>query len=251
MTLQSPTNEQVIAGRIARGAIQLARELCPQGIDGIRLDNEIEQFIRDKGGAPALKGYHPPFTSKPYEWTICLAVDKDVVHGVPTKLVGVESLVTVDLVVEYQGWYADTARTFYVGAKHPDKKQFADASWIIFETALGMIQPAQSINLFSTIVAQGAELHDYAVINEYCGHGIGEGIHLPPQILNKPSQSQGNFQIGQSYAVEPVLACQRNYILDSRPNDGFSVRANCLASHNEDTIFVGPNGIVNLTGNES
>ena len=70
--MQSPPNEQVRAGEIAQGAIQLAQELCRDTIDGKRLDREIEQYIRDEGGEPALKGYHPAFAQKPYEYTICL-----------------------------------------------------------------------------------------------------------------------------------------------------------------------------------
>lgn len=247
MTLQSPPNEQVRAGQIARDAIVLARELCANAIDGARLDREIEAFIRDEGGVPALKGYRPAFAQKPYQWTICLGVDNDVVHGVPLKPVGREALVTVDLVVEYGGWYADTARTFYTGTKHPQKKKFVEASWAIFESALEMILPEQAINLYSMVVEQGAKLNGYSVVNEYCGHGIGQGIHLPPQILNKPHPTQQQFKAGQAYAVEPVIACKSRYALVHNERDGFSVGADCLVSHNEDTVFVGPHRIVNLT----
>lgn len=250
MTLQSPPNEQVRAGQIARGAIELARGLCEKAIDGVRLDRTIEEYIRDQGGEPALKGYHPSFATTPYRWTICLSLDEDVVHGVPVKLVGPSRLITVDLVVSYKGWHADTARTFTI-SDDLVKRKFAAYSTMIFESAIDMIMPGQSINLYSTVVENGAKLNGYSVINEYCGHGIGEQIHDSPQVLNTTHPKQGVFQVGQSYAVEPVLAIQDHYSLKHEPNDGFSVRADCLTSHNEDTVFVGPNGIVNLTGNES
>ena len=248
--LQAPANEQVRAGEIARGAIQLARELCAKTLDGKILDQEIEQYIRDEGGVPALKGYHPHFARKPYEWTICLAVDEDVVHGVPMKYIGPAKLITVDLVVEYQGWFADTARTFALDA-NKTKTQFAKHSLQIFQSALEMIMPNQSIDLYSAFVEGAARMHGYAVINEYCGHGIGQAIHTPPNVPNTSTLNQGPFQVGRSYAVEPVLAINAQYHLRNKPNDGFSVRADCLASHNEDTVFVSAEGIINLTGNES
>ena len=247
--MQSPPNEQVKAGQIARGAILLAKELCRSAIDGVRLDREIEQYIRDEGGEPALKGYHPPFAQKPYEWTICLGLDKDVVHGVPLKLVGRSQLITVDLVVAYKGWHADTARTFTY-SDDPAKQQFVDLSKAIFEDAKDSIVPNQMMSLFGTTVYQGALMQGYEVIKEYCGHGIGKTIHAEPQVLNYPNFKPEVFEIGKAYAVEPVLAVSP-YYLNHHHSDGFSVTADCLVSHNEDTVFIGAGGVVNLTGNQS
>ena len=244
--MQSPPNEQVRAGQIARGAILLAKELCRTALDGVRLDKEVEQYIRDEGGEPALKGYHPAFAQKPYEWTICLGIDKDVVHGVPIKTLGSSKLITVDLVVRYKGWHADTARTFTY-SDDPVKRQFADVSKVIFDHAKDSIIPNQMISLFGTTVYQGAQIQGYEVVKECCGHG--RTIHTEPQVLNYPTFTPEVFQVGRSYAVEPVLAISP-YKLHQHPYDGFSVLADCLVSHNEDTIFIGTNGVVNLTGNQ-
>jgi len=247
--MYEPPEEQVIAGRIARDAIELARRLCLHDIEGLELDKQVEEFILDEGGKPALKGFHPSFSKKPYEWTICLAVDEDVVHGVPFKLVSPSNVITVDLVVEYDGWFADTARTFTHG-KNPKKKRFVDNSANIFNAALEMVIPQQVIDLYSMTIEEGAEMFGYGVVNEYCGHGIGKEIHMPPQVCNRQTRNNDVFQVGKSYAVEPVLASKPTYSLSNKPNDGFSVKADCLASHNEDTVFVGRSGIVNLTGNQ-
>ena len=248
--MQAPPNEQVRAGQIARGAIVLARQLCAKAIEGQRLDREIREYIHDQGGKPALVGYMPSFAKKPYEWAICLGIDYDVVHGIPIKLVCPGHLVTVDLVVEYKGWYADHARTFTY-SDDKTKLNFAIESGRIFKAALEMIIPGQSMNIYSQFIEEAAAMHNYGVVNEYCGHAIGEQIHDHPQVFNKPHPSQGIFEVGRSYAVEPVLAFNENYNLNTDIYDGFSVRADCLASHNEDTVFVGPHGIVNLTGKES
>ena len=247
--MQSPPSEQVRAGEIARGAIQLAKELCSKVIDGVRLDREVEQYIRDEGGEPALKGYHPAFSLKPYEHTICLGIDQDVVHGVPIKLIGPSHLVTVDLVVRYKGWNADTARTFTY-SDDPIKKQFADLSKAIFDSSLQVIGAQNKIDFFGTMVEEGAKIQDYQVVKEYCGHGIGKAIHSDPQVLNYHTSSEEVFQAGRSYAVEPVLAI-KPYVLRHHSYDGFTVQADCLVSHNEDTLFVGEHGVINLTGNQS
>lgn len=248
--MQTPPCEQVRAGEIARDAIKLGYELCTKLIDGKRLDKEIEEFIRDQGGEPALKGYHPAFALKPYEWATCLAVDDDVVHGIPIKLLGPNSVVTIDLVVRYKGWHADTARTFTY-SDDPTKKQFVEASSMIFEMGKDAIWPEQPINLFGTMIERSAQMQGYGVIKEYCGHGIGKAIHTDPQVLNYHTPTTEVFQIGRSYAVEPVLAIEPTYVLHHDQSDGFTVTANCLVTHNEDTIFIGAGGIINLTGEQS
>ena len=245
--MKSPPDEQVRAGQIANGAIKLGMELVQNGgIDGVHLDREIEAFIRDEGGEPALKGYRPQFSRTPYEYTICLAKDNDVVHGVPRKLIGRESLVTIDLVVRYEGWHADTARTFTFSSD-PEKQAFARNSRLIFASALDAIAPLQPISMFGMMVEGAAGIQDYGVVREFCGHGIGKEIHSEPQVLNYQHASLHAFEPGRSYAVEPVLTLNRAYSL-SHDSDGWTVSADSLASHNEDTVFISDNGVVNLTG---
>jgi len=246
--MKSAPNEQVVAGRIAREAVQLGIALSRTMIDGVRLDKEIEAFIRDEGGTPALKGYHPKFSQKPYEHTICLAINEGVVHGPPIKLVGPSQLVTIDLVVEYKGWHADTARTF-THSDDPRLQQFVAASKLIHEMGLEAVAPHQPMNMFGLMIENAASTQGYGVVQEYCGHGIGKDIHMSPQILSYYSPKADPFESGKAYAIEPVLAIESAYKL-IHENDGWTVTANCLASHNEDTIFVGDSGITNLTGEE-
>lgn len=247
--MQSPPSEQVRAGQIAAGAVKLGIELCQQTIDGVRLDREIEAYIRDEGGTPALKGYRPAFSLDPYQWTICLARNNEAVHGPPIKLIGSENLVTIDLVVEVGGWHADTARTF-TRSSDLAMQQFVEISKLIFEAGLEAIAPQQPINLFGMMVESAAKLQGYGIVREFCGHGIGKTIHNEPQVLNYSTPTAEVFEIGRAYAVEPVLAIENQYEL-KKGQDGWTASANCLTSHNEDTIFVGRNGIINLTGDPS
>lgn len=243
--MHSPPDEQVEAGKIAAGAVELGRELCRCPIDGAILDQYLETYIRDHGGRPALKGYKPPFTDLTYEHTICLALDNQVVHGVPVSLVSPARVITIDLVVEYGGWYADTARTFTYEAGEP-ARTFVLASQALFRGAQAAIIQDQPIALFGATIESIARQTGMGVIGEYCGHGISQEIHTPPQVLNYGTPGGDRFEVGKSYAVEPVLAYNPSYKLET-DKDGWTISADCLASHNEDTIFVGQDEIVNLT----
>ena len=241
-----PPDDQVRAGEIAKKAIALGEELCKNPIQGLLLDHEIETLIRDEGGKPSLKGYHPRFADDPYQWTICLSIDNDVVHGIPDKSITPEHMITIDLVVKYNDWHADTARTFTY-SKDLIKLDFVHTSKTIFEMAKQAMSPNGMIDLFGHMVEAAANFKRYSVIKEYCGHGIGKSIHMPPQVANYQQESTHRFKAGQAYAVEPVLAIKPNYNL-THSKDGYTVQADCLVSHNEDTIFVSEHKLFNLTG---
>jgi len=245
----SPSNEQVKAGEIARGAIQLGKDLCRKEIRAAVLEFEITTFILDNGGKPALKGFKPSFKDREYQYSICLARNEQVVHGIPHGVVYPSDITTIDLVVEYDGWHADTARTFTYG-KNLDKQYFVYLSSQIFQAGLDTIICDGFVNNYGMVIEHAADLHNLGVIKEFCGHGIGRLIHAEPQILNYNSMSNDIFTPGCSYAIEPVLAESKDYVL-SEAKDGWTVKSNCLTSHNEDTIFVSRAGVVNLTGKQS
>jgi methionyl aminopeptidase len=121
----------------------------------------------------------------------------------------------------------------------------------IFEAGLDAIAPMQSINFFGVMIEESAKLGEYGIIREYCGHGIGRSIHMNPQVLNynDGGRTRDVFEVGQSYAVEPVLAIELHYQLEQH-NNGWTVSAGCLTSHNEDTIFIGQHSVINLTGDD-
>jgi methionyl aminopeptidase len=161
-------------------------------------------------------------------------------------MINPQDLITLDLVVAYKGWHADTARTFTLN-NDPIKRQFVKASSMIFQSALEAIAPLQPINLFGMMVEEAARLKGYGVIQNFCGHGIGQSIHMDPQVPNYHTPTQDVFEIGRSYAVEPVLAIESQYELYKDTPDGWTAVINCLASHNEDTVFISDSGVINLT----
>jgi methionyl aminopeptidase len=247
--LKQAPDEQVIAGRIVRDAILLGKNLCQTEIAASRLDSEIEKYIRDMGGVPALKGYHPSFSDVPYPSTICLARDNDAVHGLPTGVVNAQiQLVTIDLVVSYKGWHADSARTF-TSSQDKNRRKILGIVSTIHKTSLEVVAPNGSVGDYGTICEYIADLNRIAMVRELCGHGIGKEIHESPNISYlRPRQGEPAriFEVGRAYALEPVIAQSPDYLL-IKLDDGWTLSANCLTAHMEDTVFISDQGIINLT----
>jgi len=240
-----PHPDQVKAGQIVAGCLKLARKLCEDPICASELDRQIEEYIQAGGGAPALKGYQPPFTDLTYQHALCLSLNNEAVHGPPVaRQVLPDDLISVDLVVKVGDWHADAARTFTY-SENKKVKTFVTKSHIIFKTATDSITKNLPMNNLGRSIDTYAEGLGLEVISEFCGHGIGRSIHEEPQIHNHDSLSFSKFEVGRSYAVEPVLA-NGPYSLQHH-EDGWTVSANCLTSHFEDTFFIGDECIIRLT----
>ncbi len=246
--MERPSDEQVIAGRIARDAIKLGISLCEKEITGTQLDKELEGFIKDNHCVPALKGYKPPFSSgRAYNNTICLALNNQAVHGVPRDtIITRDDLVTIDLVVAHKGWHADTARTFTFSSDQ-QKIAMVDKITTVHTNSLSIINASLPIKLYAEFCQRIAnEICEVGIVKEYCGHGIGKFIHEPPQVPSSPTEANDIFMVGRSYAVEPIISLKKNYVL-SDGDDGWVVSADCLTAHMEDTVFVSDLGVLNLT----
>ncbi len=245
--MHRPPDEQIVAGRVARNAIALGMCLCEKEVSGTQLDKEIETYIKDNGCFPALKGYKPPFTERIYQHTICLALNNQAVHGVPKDVpIKREDLVTIDLVVGHKGWYADTARTFTF-SNNAVKKGMVTKIIAVHTNALGILTPNLKIKIYAEFCERVAtEICDVGIVREFCGHGIGQHIHDVPQVPSSFTQSEEIFVKGKAYAIEPIISLNKKYTLVDG-DDGWTVSADCLTAHMEDTIFVSDVGVFNLT----
>ena len=267
--MSAPPDEQVKAGIIARDAILLGKKLIKSEVEKNefisleKIDSEIESFVRDNGATPALKGYKPPFSNDTYQHATCICIDNDVTHGVPSrhKVAVCDSIVTIDLVVNFSGWHADTARSFI--AYHDSsclKNHFVTTCESIFELIRCRVKPGMTLFDFtkSCMTTKAYMNKNLSLCYEYCGHGIGKIIHDRPNISftypsNRTQQVEVAhrdinvcFESGKAYAIEPIFFNGPKYELYD-DQDGWTVKSNRLACHFEDTIHVGDQGIYNIT----
>ena len=89
---------------------ELAKIIRP-GISTWEIDHEGERMIRALGCVPNFLHYNG------YPASICVSVNDEVVHGIPTKerILKVGDIVSLDAGLIYEGYHSDAARTYGVG----------------------------------------------------------------------------------------------------------------------------------------
>ena len=201
--LKTPDEIAVMAraSRVVAEVLEALKSAAKPGVATDELDRLAEAEIRGRGAIPAFKGY------RNYPKTLCVSVNEQVVHGIPSKRVLKDGdIVGLDLGAIVDGFYGDSAVTVAVG--RIDEK--AATLVRVTEESLSLaIQQARTGNRLSDIshaVQQHVEAAGYSVVTEFVGHGIGRQLHEEPQVPNYGKPGQGpRLQAGMVLAIEPMV----------------------------------------------
>jgi methionyl aminopeptidase len=177
------------------------KEMIAPGVTTKELDQVAEEYILQKGARPAFKGY------RGFPATLCISINEEVVHGIPNQRRLKEGdIVSIDVGVNFIGYFGDAAITLPVGEIDPEAKRLLEVT----ERALYIgIEEAKVRNrLFdiSFAIQRWVESHGFSVVRDFVGHGIGRDLHEEPQIPNFGSPHQGpRLEKGMVFALEPMV----------------------------------------------
>ena len=235
------------AAAILRQAFECLRPKISPGISTLELDQIAEKAIGQAGGLSAFKGY------RGFPRTLCASINEEVVHGIPSSRKLKEGdLVSLDLGVKYEGYYADAARSWVVGRGSEEAMRLVRVARESFLAGIEAVKKSgKRIGDLSRAVQEVIEQNHFGVVRDYVGHGIGQAIHEEPQVPNFGKPGQGpKIEPGLVLAVEPMVTAG-HYAVETLA-DGWTVvtQDRKLASHYEDTVAFTENGPVNLTGPE-
>jgi len=222
---------------VSRTLAEVARRIIP-GVTTLSLDAVAEEFIRDNGAAPGFMGY------RGYPRTLCTSVNQQVVHGIPSSYILKEGdIVSVDCGVLCQGYYGDAAYTFAVG-NIPDRvKLLLKTTKEALFKGIEQAREGRRIGDISAAVQDCCEKEKFTVVREMVGHGIGKGLHEPPEVPNYGKRGHGiRLQQGMVLCIEPMINLGRKEIVQDP--DGWTIHtADRLPSaHFEHCVVIGKNG---------
>ena len=175
------------AGRIlAVTHEELGKALKP-GMSTWDIDRLGETIIRSYGCVPSFKNY------RGYPASICISVNDEVVHGIPSKkkILKEGDIVSLDAGVIYKGYHSDAARTHGVGQISQEAKQLIDVTKQCFFEGIKYAKTGNHLNDISTAIQSYAESFGYGVVRDLVGHGIGSHLHEDPEVPNFSQKRKG------------------------------------------------------------
>jgi methionyl aminopeptidase len=157
--------------------------------------------VLKENAIPAFKGY------KGFPATVCTSVNEEIVHGIPGKRRLKEGdIISIDLGVNYQGYFSDAAVTLPVGNIDAKKRKLIEVTKK--SLAEGIKQAKAGNNLFdiSYSIQNYVEKNGFSVVRQFVGHGIGRSLHEEPEIPNFGRAKEGEvLKTGMVFAIEPMV----------------------------------------------
>jgi methionyl aminopeptidase len=183
---------------------KVAQKIEP-GITTAALDRIAEDFIAEQGGRPAFKGYGTP--SNPFPATLCISVNEEVVHGIPSNRELKEGdIVSVDCGVEKNGYFGDHAYTFIVGEVNNDVKKLLQTTLDSLHRGIEQATHGNKLGDIGHAIQQTCEQEGYGVVRDLVGHGLGKSLHEDPSVPNYGRKSKGTrLRSGMTLAIEPMV----------------------------------------------
>ena len=189
------------SGRSLVKVFEQIRPLVKPGVTTAELDRTAEACIAELGAKPAFKGY------RGYPATICASVNETVVHGIPSKQKLKEGdIVSIDMGLVLDGYFADAARTWPVGEVDEESRELIRVARRSFEAGLERFKANGRLGDISHAVQEFAERLGFSVVRDYVGHGIGQAMHEDPQVPNYGEPGRGvRLEHGLVLAIEPMI----------------------------------------------
>jgi len=199
------------AGRLVHEVLQHLGRMVAPGITTEELNDEAERLTRDAGAECLFKGVPGRYGAGPFPGAICVSLNEQVVHGVPSRRrkVAEGDLVSIDFGVKLEGWCGDAADTFLVGAVSNEARRLADVTRNSLAIVLQMVRVGERWSNVARAIQQYVEGQGFSVVREFVGHGIGREMHEEPKVPNfvSPELEARDIvlQEGMVLAVEPMV----------------------------------------------
>jgi len=189
---------------VSRTLAEVGKILEP-GIETGKLDRVAEEYIKKHNARPAFKGYGS--SDNPFPATLCISVNEEVVHGIPGKRVLKEGdIVSIDCGVELNGYFGDHAFTFIAGETDEKTVHLLKTTLESLYAGIDKAVHGNRIGDIGSAIQNHCEAHNYGVVRDLVGHGIGKSMHEDPSVPNYGRPGKGvRLRTGMGLAIEPMI----------------------------------------------
>lgn len=201
--LKSPKDLAMLkrSGEILAGVMQKLQAFLRPGMTTLEIDLLSEGLIRQEKASAAFKGY------KGFPGTACVSVNEEIVHGIPGSRVILEGdIVSIDLGVNYEGFFSDMAVTLPVGKVDANKLKLIAVAKQSLDIGIKQAQVGNYLTDISHSIQSFVEAQGFSVVRQFVGHGIGTALHEEPEIPNFGRPGLGPIlERGMVLAIEPMI----------------------------------------------
>ena len=190
-----------IAGSIAAGALDEVAKIVKPGITTNEIDKVCYEFINDNDA------YSAPLFYRGFPKSCCTSSNHVVCHGIPSdKILRDGDIVNVDVTAYKNGWHGDTSRMFKIGEVSIKAEKLINATYESMMMAIKILKEGIQLGDIGYTIQNYVEANGFSVVQDFCGHGIGQTFHKEPNILHYGKKGTGEkIKAGMIFTIEPMV----------------------------------------------
>ena len=227
-----------VAGSLAAKTLDEVTSHIKPGISTKKIDKICYEFIKDNGG------YSAPLYYRGFPKSCCTSVNHIVCHGIPgEKYLKDGDIINVDVTAIVNGWHGDTSRMFFVGDVSIKSKNLVAATYDSMMKAISIIKEGIHLGDIGETIQTYVEKKGFSVVRDFCGHGVSNVFHEPPNILHYGKKNNGlEIKPGMTFTIEPMVNAGKYDV--KVLNDGWTAvtKDKSLSAQFEHTIGITDNG---------
>ena len=209
------------AGKLAAEILDAIGPMVKPGVSTGQLDAAIEKMVEDAGAVSATIGY------KGYRHASCISVNHVVCHGIPGDPIPMSKpetisrdlekrrksdalqngdILNIDVTVIVDGWFGDTSRMYVAGKRSKMTERLIQVTHDALMKGIEAVKPGNTFGDIGHAIQAYVEAHRMAVVRDFCGHGLGQVFHAPPNVLHYGRQGEGPvLEEGMFFTIEPMV----------------------------------------------
>lgn len=229
------------SAEINNSLLDLISNNIKEGMSTEEIDKLAYDYTTSNGGIPATLNYDG------YPKSICVSINNEVCHGIPSKEVILKSgdIVNVDVTTILNGYYSDASRMFMIGEVNEEAKKLVQVTKECLNKGLEAAKPWGFLGDIGAVIQEHAESNGYSVVREFGGHGVGLDIHEEPFVFHFGRRGTDMVLApGMIFTIEPMInAGSHEIIIDE--NDGWTALTadGSLSAQWEHTVLITEDGI--------
>ena len=190
-----------IAGSVAAGALDEVTNFIKPGVSTNQIDKICYEYINDH------KAFSAPLFYRGYPKSCCTSANHVVCHGIPSdKILKEGDIVNVDVTAFKDGWHGDTSRMFKIGEVSIKAERLIDTTFESMMKAISIVKDGVHLGDIGSTIQTHVEAQGFSVVQDFCGHGIGETFHKEPNILHYGEKGTGKkIKTGMIFTIEPMI----------------------------------------------
>ncbi len=235
-----------VAGKLASEVLNMIGEHVVKGATTQHLNQLCHDYIVDvQGCVPAPLNYGTP----PFPKSVCTSVNHVICHGIPSdKKLKDGDIVNIDVTVIKDGYHGDTSKMFVVGKPSILAERLIRVTQECLYKGIELVKPGARLGDIGHVIQTHAHNHNYSVVQEYCGHGIGATFHEDPQVVHYGEANTGETLVaGMCFTIEPMINAGKRHSKTLPDQWTVVTKDRSLSAQWEHTLLVTDTGVEILT----